>query len=496
MAQIMASIGEGWRKIPALHRVLLLAVLLAMAGAGVLLFQWARQPDWAMLYSQLSNEEAGRIVEKIREENVPYDLRDGGTAIYVPAAKVYPLRLSLASQGMPAGDQLGYRILDQEKIGASPFTQRINYTRAIEGELARTISLIEGIAAARVHVVRPEGTIFAAKPQQASATVALKLKPGRRLTPTNVAAIVHLVAGSVESLTADRVIVVDNQGTLLSSQNDGRMARGAGTYLDYKSRVEDYLARKAEDLLVAALGPNRASIRVDATIETSTVSEKMETYDPEKRVITKEEIKSSSTGAPAASEGAAASVTREETSTSEYLVSKTVKEQTGLPGEVTALTVAAFVDLTPPPAADGKPAAMAVTVEQVEEIIKSALGPNSKVKVVNTPFTQPQALAPEVPDAGGVGSYEFYLELARRGSLGLLVIGALIALKIIHGPRKKAAALAISGMAGTANLLTADPAQVDPEALRSHITRALADNPDEVKRLFLSWVESEKEEAK
>ena len=96
MAHTMASIGEGWRKISALHRVLLLAVLLAMAGAGILLLQWARQPEWAMLYSQLSNEEAGRIVEKIREENVPYDLREGGTAIYVPDHQVYSLRLTLA----------------------------------------------------------------------------------------------------------------------------------------------------------------------------------------------------------------------------------------------------------------------------------------------------------------------------------------------------------------------------------------------------------------
>ena len=483
---------------------MLLTVLLACVAAAVLLIGWARQPNMVMLYSGLTPEEAGKIVEKIRDAGVQYELKNGGTTVEVPEEKVYSLRLTMASQGLPSGDQSGYKILDEEKIGTSPFTQRVNYLRALQDELAKTIKLIEGVTYARVHVAKPESTIFGGKDKQSSATVVLRLKSGWKLTGSNVAAVLHLVAGSVEGLTPDRVVVVDNQGNLLSGAGQDELAKGTSTFLDYKTRVEQYLSRKAEDMLTAVLGPNRASVKVDAVIETGTNNQTTETYDPVKRVIAKESTKSKSatggTGRPDNAQPAGG--TKEETTESEYMVSVTKQQKMELPGQVKSLTVAAFVDLSAPPAAEGKSPAAQVQVKDVEEIIRNAIGlrTTDTLKVVNAPFHQQAAAQAAEPEEKGLFTKDFILEIAKRSSLGLLVIGVLVALKIFAGPKKKKAGagggtLALAAQtagAGAENLLPASVGEVDPDMLRSRISRALQDNPEEVKRLFLSWVESEK----
>ncbi|RPI61789.1 MAG: flagellar M-ring protein FliF [Planctomycetaceae bacterium] len=476
------------------QRATLLGILLACGGATVLLVNWARTPDMAMMYTGLSMEEAANVVEKVREAGSPYEIRSGGTAVYVPSDKVYSLRLTMASQGLPKGDQAGYKILDEEKIGISPFSQRINYMRAVEGELAKTIQLLEGVMSARVHIVRPEEGLFAGREKQSSATVVLRVKPGWRLTNGNVAAIVHLLSGSVEGLTPQKVVVVDSQGTLLSNQTEDALAKSAGTFLDYKSRVEDYLSRKAEDMLAAALGPGRATVKIDATIDTSALDSTTEKYDPETKVIHKEETRTVATSGPA-------------DTINEYMVSRTTERKSEAAGKVTALSVAAFVDLSAP-AADASadktaPAAATpkITVKDAEEIIRNAIGmkETDQLKVVDTPFHKSAVAKDTSADDDKQSSREFYLEIARRASLGVLVIGAILALRMFRGTRRKdGAALpagtgapALEGSSGGGMAALTGEGE-NPEMLRSRITRALQENPDEVKRLFLSWVESDK----
>lgn len=495
MARIIDNLSF-WARATLLQRVVAVSLLLACVGGATVLVMWARKPDLALLYSGLAPQEAGKILEKVRDSGAAYEIKDGGSSIYVASDKVYSLRLSLASESLPGGDQAGYRILDDEKIGASPFTQRINHTRAIEGELAKTIDYIQGVASCRVHVVQPEGTLFADKGKDATATVMLRLKGGRSLTQANVAAIVHLVAGSVENLRPEKVVVVDGGGNLLSTTGDTELSRGAGTYLDYKSQVEQYMAHKAEEMLANVLGPNRASVRVSAVIDSASLTSTTETYDPEKKVATKEDTKSKSPTATSQPSGQ-----KEDNTTTEYLVSKVSEQKTQLPGQVQSVTVAAFVDLRGPVAKEGETPKELLPLKDAEEIIRNALGlkTTDTIKVVNVPFHQEAALAAEVP-TGGVGSKEFWLEVARRGSLGILVLGALAALKMVQSPKKKAlaaAALAGSGegqlaLAGASegNLLPGG-AEVSPDLLRSRITRALQENPEEVKRLFMSWVENE-----
>jgi flagellar M-ring protein FliF len=203
-----------WEKISLVQRALLVAIVLTFVIAGGLLVHWARMPDMRMLYTDLVPEEASEITEKISEQGIAYELRNGGTAIYVPKENVYQLRLDMAKEGLPAGEQGGYKIFDNEKIGISPFVQSVNLKRALQDELARSIQMIDGVNQARVHIVNSEQTLFTSEAGKTTASVVLKLRPGYRLSSLNIAAITHLVSGSVEGLTSDNVTVIDSQGRL------------------------------------------------------------------------------------------------------------------------------------------------------------------------------------------------------------------------------------------------------------------------------------------
>lgn len=499
MAPILENIGQVWQRASLLHRVLLLTIVLACVGAAALLIGWARKPQMSLLYSGLSRQDAAKVVDKIRDADIPYELKEGGTTVFVPEEEIYGLRLNMASEGLPAADQVGYRILDNEKLGTSPFSQRVNYIRALEGELARTIRMIDGVASARVHVVRSDAALFTGREQQRSATVVVRLKAGKRLTDRNVAAIVHLLAGSVDGLSPENVVVVDGRGNLLSGEGKTDLARGAGTFLDYKSRVEQYLARKAEDMLTAVLGPNRASVQVDATIDTTRILQKITTYDKDNKVVAKEEIKSSSATTPPASQtqGAAGGDKKEDTTMSDYLVGETIKEQQDLPGQIQDLSVAVVVDLSPPEKAEGEagaaPAAL-LKKPDVEEIVQRATGAKKEnITVTEASFYRPVETGAEAADEGFFNK-DFLLALGRRVSLGILVIGALLALKLFGRSKAGSAAPALegSGAQGGELLPAGGGGSMDAQRLRARITNALQENPEEVKRLFLSWVQSEK----
>ncbi|HET6427270.1 MAG TPA: flagellar basal-body MS-ring/collar protein FliF [Phycisphaerae bacterium] len=512
MAKNLDNLREVWQRASLSQRGILLLVVAACVAAAALLVHWARQPKMALLYSRLGQEEAASIVEKVRDADVPFELKAGGTAVYVPAEKVYSLRLSLASQGLPTGSHEGYRLLDEEKIGASPFSQRVTYIRAVAGELARTIEMIDGVVSAKVHIAQPAPSLFGGRESKTKASVALKLRGGSRLGPDSISSIVHLVAGSIEGLEPGSVVVADSSGQLLSGQVADEMANGAGTYLDYKSRVESYVARKVEDLLSAVLGPNRARVRVDAVIDTSRSDTTKETYDPETTVVAREEITSSSSTTPSSAGAAAAEgVTRDETTVSEYNVSKTIETRRDLPGNVKSLTVAAFVDLVGPPpakAADGStppPPAPKLKPEDIEAIILKATGvaDATSVKVVPTSFHDPAAAAEGAEEADDGARWQMVLEIARRASLGILVIGALVVLKMFGGSRKRSASAhatleepgdaqaALEAPADAENLLTGWSGDVSPDVLRERITYALQENPEAVRRLFLTWARSE-----
>ncbi|OHB63322.1 MAG: flagellar M-ring protein FliF [Planctomycetes bacterium RBG_13_62_9] len=482
-----------WQKISLVQRALLTAVLLTVAIVGAVLIYWARLPDMRMLYQDLQPAEASKITERVAEKGIPYELRDGGATIYVPRQHVYQLRLDLAKEGLPVNEQNGYKLFDDEKIGVSPFVQNVNLKRALEDELSKSIQFLDGVAYARVHIVNPEQSLFVSEQEQTTASVVLRLKPGYQLSGANIAAITHLVSGGVKGLKSENVTVIDSEGHLLSGSADPALATGATTAHDYKERVEQGLARKAEDMLTTVLGPGRATVRVSAVIDMNSVNTITETYDPTSKVVTKEEITNNST-TDAGSSGqktAAGTTKKDETTMTEYQVGKTVKQQTILPGEIKSLSVAAFVDLSTDAndtGAGGQPA-LIMQVTEVEQIIRMALGlkESDSLKVVNAKFHQAAKAPVEEP-----ADWSRYIAIARHLSLGIMAVCALVVLRMFSRARSKTTSRAQGQLpegAGPSGLLPPGELSAEPVLLRQQIAQALRHNPDQVRQMFLRWIE-------
>ncbi len=489
-----------WQKINVVQRALLIAIILAMGTIGMLLTHWAKLPDMQILYADLSPEEAAKITDKISEKGIAYELRNGGKSVYAPSEKIYQLRIDLAKDGLPGGDKGGYSLFDNEKIGISPFVQNVNLKRALQDELAKSIQMIDGVLYARVHIVSSEQALFNSNQPQTSASIVLKLKPGYRLSNTNIAAIANLVAGSVEGLKTDNITIVDSDGRLLSSQADGSaIASSAGTVQDYKERVEQNLANKVEQMLLAVLGPGRATVRVSAEVNMTSIQMVTETYNPTGKVPTKEETKSNSETEPATSGEAgktlAGGVKKDETSTTEYLVGKTVEQKSSVPGTVTSLSVAAVVDLSP--AETNQPqtagaAAKIMPLTEAEKLIETALGLNLKgkdsLKVVEAKFYRPVVTPEDIQPPKKLD----YIAIARNASLGIMAISALLVLKIFTKASKKAAAEAPMQLpAGTeaVGMLTGGVPSAEPVVVRRQLTDAMRSNPDQARKLFVNWLQ-------
>ena len=492
------KISAVWQKIGLVQRALLIALFLTFVAAGALLTYWARRPDMRMLYQEIAPEEAAKITEKISDKDIAYELRNGGTSIYVPREQVYQLRLDMAKEGLPIGEQGGYKIFDNEKIGISPFVQSVNLKRALQEELAKSIQMIDGVVHARIHIVSPEQTLFTSDAGNTTASVVLRLRPGYKLSSLNIAAITHLVSGSVEGLTSENVTVVDSQGNLLSSKSDSAIASEAGTVQDYRERVEENLSNKVEDMLTTVLGPGRATVRVSAIIDMNSVSTVTEKLDP-KGVIVKEEITNTSetgastpsaTGEPAVS----GSIMKDEIINTDYEVGKTVKQEVVYPGQIKSLRVAAFVDLSVADANDagtGNIAAKIMQEADVVAIIQNALGleDETAIKVVDVKFNRPlESLILEEPS-----SWPRYVAIARQASLGIMAICALLVLRMFRGAKRKVASVAKEGelpeSEEAAGLLPGGEGIAEPLVVRKQIVSALEEDPERVKQLFASWLD-------
>ncbi len=507
LMNLVAKIQAVWQRLGVVQRALLIAISVAFVLVGLLLLNWASQPDMRVLYSDLSPEDASKITEKIREKDIAYELRGAGTTIYVPREHVSELRLDMAREGLPTGGQLGNSWLDKGKIGDSPIIQDLKRKRGIEEELAKSVQMIEGVVYARVHIVTAERTLFTSDAGNTSASVVLRMQPGYRMSNLNIAAITHLVSSGVEGLDTENVTVVDSQGNLLSSGSDAGMATGAETVQDYRERVEQSLSSEVEELLTAALGAGRAKVKVSAVIDMNSVSTITEEYDPTGKVTKKEEI---TTGAEPVSSGqaggagAATGMKKDETIMTEYEVGRIVKQETVLPGTVKSLSVAAMVDLSVEDAngTAGAQAATIVPLSDVEEIIMKSLGlkDTSNVKVINVKFNRSSVVPPAEEAGGGLSQY---IGIARQASMGTMAVCAVLFVKILGGSktqkRKKTKKKKFKKEAGgeqaslpeseTAGLLEGETGQNDKVTMQRQIAEALRNDPARVKQLFASWVE-------
>jgi flagellar M-ring protein FliF len=304
----------------------------------------------------------------------------------------------------------------------------------------------------------------------------------------NVAAITHLVAGSVEGLKSENITVVDSQGRLLSSESDQPLAGGAGSVADYRERVEQSLSNKVEDMLTAVLGPGRATVRVSAEIDMTSINTVKKSYEG-KGVVVDEEIKEKSKIDPGSAEGEAIGKENDNTITTKKLFDETMETIVDLPGDINSLQVAAFVDLYPD---DPNSTDLIVAESDVTDIIKNALGlkDSSAIKVVNARFHRPVEPLIGDEEAGGLD----FVAIAGQASLGIMAICALFVLKMFSGAKKKAASmpeseqLSLTGGA-MAGFLPAGTDDSQSQVLRKQIAHSLQNNPGLTKQLFSSWLQ-------
>ncbi|EFJ4758943.1 flagellar MS-ring protein [Escherichia coli O121:H19 str. K5269] len=410
----------------------------AAVAVMVALILWAKVPDYRTLFSNLSDQDGGAIVSQLTQMNIPYRFSEASGAIEVPADKVHELRLRLAQQGLPKGGAVGFELLDQEKFGISQFSEQVNYQRALEGELSRTIETIGPVKGARVHLAMPKPSLFVREQKSPSASVTVNLLPGRALDEGQISAIVHLVSSAVAGLPPGNVTLVDQGGHLLTQFNtSGRDLNDA--QLKYASDVEGRIQRRIEAILSPIVGKGNIHAQVTAQLDFASKEQTEEQYRPngdESQAALRSrqlnESEQSGSGYPGGVPGALsnqpapannapistppanqnnrqqqASTTSnsgprstQRNETSNYEVDRTIRHTKMNVGDVQRLSVAVVVNYKTLP--DGKPLPLSnEQMKQIEDLTREAMGFSEKrgdsLNVVNSPFNSSDESGGELP---------------------------------------------------------------------------------------------------
>ncbi|RJT20752.1 flagellar basal-body MS-ring/collar protein FliF [Buttiauxella izardii] len=465
---------------------------LMVAGAAaiaviVALVLWAKTPDYKVLYSNLADQDGGAIVTQLTQMNVPYRFSDNGSAIEVPADKVYDLRLRLAQQGLPKGGAVGFELLDQEKFGISQFSEQVNYQRALEGELARTIETLGPVKTARVHLAMPKPSLFVREQKSPSASVTLSLEPGRALDEGQISAVVHMVSSAVAGLPPGNVTLVDQGGHLLTQSNTaGRDLNDA--QLKYAMDVENRFQRRIETILAPIVGSGNVHAQVTAQIDFSNKEQTEEQYrpnsDPSQSAVRSRQLNLSEQvngrnpgGVPGAlsnqpappnnapistppqnnqanaqpqnqststsSQSGSSNTHRDETTN--YEVDRTIRHTKLNVGDVQRLSVAVVVNYRQ--LSDGKPLPLtADQMKQIENLTREAMGYSDKrgdtLNVVNSPFSATDETSLELPFWKQQAFFEMLMSAGRW--LVVLIVAWLLWRKVVRPliQRKEAVQLA------------------------------------------------------
>ncbi|MBK8014104.1 MAG: flagellar M-ring protein FliF [Deltaproteobacteria bacterium] len=296
MAIEWAKIGEQslalWRSLSRVRQLLAGLVLVALvAGIGYLSLAPSRE-EYGVLFSELAPDDAERILENLRASKTPYRLSAEGTTIEVPKTSVHEMRIGLASQGVPLGGGVGFEVFDRQSFGTTSFVEQMNYRRALAGELSRTIGSLDAVESARVHIAMKERSLYRKNDSPPSASVVIRMKRGRSLDRTQVAGVVNLVASSVEGLSARRVTVVDDEGSVLWS-GDGDHAP-----MEAQRDIEQRLARRAREIVERVVGPNNSVVVVTVELDTAHTERTEELYDRDGAALRSEAVTEERLGRP------------------------------------------------------------------------------------------------------------------------------------------------------------------------------------------------------
>ncbi len=520
-----------------------IALLVVAAVAAMVM---GRQPDYKVLFSNLSDKDGGAIVAQLSQMNVPYKHADGGGAILIPAERVHDVRLRLATQGLPRGSVTGFELMETNRFGMTQFQERLNFQRGLEGELTRSIQALSSVQGARVHLALPNQNGFFREQQKPSASVLVSLHPGRILDRAQLAGIVHLVASSVPELAPSAVSVLDDTGKLLSQSPDAAGEDGINAQqLLYVQQIEQQYARRIMEILEPVVGRNNVKAQVSAELDFSRTESTSEQFrpnqTPDSGAIRSQQVLESSgtanktaTGVPGAvanqppapsaapvnganpaptaggQQGAEESTSKRE-STTNYEVDKTVKVTRGNNWAIKRLSAAVVVNYQALAEEKGGASPKPLTPEQIEQmtgLVRETIGFNKErgdsVNLMNTPFLTSETPAAAVP----LWKQPETIELAKTFAwpLGAVLFAALVLLGLVRpalkGTAKPAEAVPVAG--GQLSALEADepdrpalPAptkkdevvEVTPEQLRLEEARVLAKaNPVAVANILKTWV--------
>jgi len=403
------------------NQKILMGVILGAAVLSIVIFSvWLRSEEKTVLFTNLSPEDASLAIDELTKQNVEAELTNGGTTIMVPEGVVHRLRVDLSAKGIPSSGTVGWGIFDGKQYGMTEFVQNVNFKRALEGELTKTIESISGIRAARVHLVMPKPSIFKKMESPATASVVLTLGRGSALSPHQIRGVQSLVAGSVEGLEMPNVSVHDQYGVVMSENFDGEGAARSEGQLALKKEVDAYLSDKAQGMLTQVMGPNRAIVSVDATLNFERLEQQRKIYDPAQTVVRSEERNESTEGQGGSNEQ----------STTNYEINETLETVVGEIGGVKTMSVAVFVDGRYEAAEEGgEPVYTPLPeeeLEQIERVVQTAVGLDAergdRIEVVNMRFQEPAAPPSE---GGGLVSAPLMQDLP--GLIGrILLFGTVI----------------------------------------------------------------------
>ena len=399
-------------------KLIAMAILVGGTIAGLaFLLTWSENGDLHPLYSNLAPEDAAEIVTKLKEKQIPYQLTLDGTGVRIPYDKIYETRLELASQGLPRGNGIGFEVFDDTKLGMTEFVQNVNYQRALQGELSRTINTLLEVESSRVHIVLPARSLFIEEEEPATASVILKLRRGKYLNKEQIQGIVHLVSSSVSRLDPEDVTIIDDSGKMLAGfKEKSTVSQITSNQLAFQEKKERLLENRVKTMLESVLGQDRAIVRVSCLLNFTQQEKTEELYLPDNSVVRSEQGSSSvstdmgrnAAGVPGLQANVVPNSTatttaggsrnnQQEQYTKNYEVGKLVNRQVMPIGSIQRLSVAVVVDGTyqqPEEGAEDESQQYvprsAEEMTKLENIVKSAVDYDAargdKIEVVNIPF--------------------------------------------------------------------------------------------------------------
>ena len=266
--QILSQLNATFSNLSLGKKLTLVTLIIGSMAGFLFLMNWSGKSEFQPLYAQLDPEDASAILSKLREQKIDYRIGSNGSTVLIPEEHIYETRMQLASEGLPRGGAVGFEIFDNTKLGMTAFAQNVNYQRALQGELARTINQISEVESSRVHIVMTEKSLFVEEEEPASASVVLKLRSGKWLNQNQIDGILYLVSSSVARLSPDNVTIVDSKGKLLAGVKDpSSFGSLSSDQLDYQDRVEKALENRVRTMLELALGENKAIVRLSGSFD-------------------------------------------------------------------------------------------------------------------------------------------------------------------------------------------------------------------------------------